>query len=279
MGEIVGHGPMLCLLILLLGWLVYLFVKSKTRFIANGLSRKLLISMFTTLLTLGILMIFSNYYVYKGIGHQPNIYRHGDRSQLAVSLTFDDGPHPIYTSLILDILKDYDVQATFFVVGQHALDYPDITKRIVDEGHTIGNHTYTHINIPTASLATLTKEVFMTNAVIYDLTGVYPEYIRPPRGMYDNRLGKLAHLGNQEIVLWSISSQDWKPNTTPTEITRRALSAVRPGDILLFHDSGALVSSSGASRMATVEALPGIIEGLQKDGYKIVPLAELLESE
>lgn len=241
-------------------------------------SPKLLLGLVSAALGTATLLLLLNIYVYYGFGYQPDIYRVGDRASNKVALTFDDGPSGEFTPAILDILKEYDVPATFFMVGSHVERYPDIAQRIVAEGHTIGNHTQNHRNLPTLSTVELQKEVMEATAVITEVTGVYPQFVRPPRGMYDDRFRRLAKLLGQEIVLWSISTRDWRFGVTASYIERLVESKVRGGDIILFHDSGALVRSEGGDRRATVMALPKVIEIIQAKGLEIVPLAELLHT-
>jgi peptidoglycan/xylan/chitin deacetylase (PgdA/CDA1 family) len=229
-------------------------------------------------LLLGVLTMFLLFsvWVYHGFGFQPDIYRVGDRVSNKVAITFDDGPSEEFTLPILDILRDLDVPATFFMVGKHVEKYPHVAQRVVEEGHTIGNHTQNHRNLPTLSTIELKKEVMEATAIITETTGVYPVFVRPPRGMYDDRFRRLASLLGQEIVLWSISTRDWRYGVTPTYIERFVDSRVRGGDIILFHDSGALVASEGGDRRATVLSLANVIEIIRAKGLEIVPLAELL---
>ena len=138
--------------------------------------------------------------------YQPDIYV-GDRSTNKVAITFDDGPSREFTPAILEILREHDVPATFFLVGSHVEKYPDIARQIVEDGHTIGSHTQNHRNLPTLSTLELQKEVMEATAVITEITGEYPTFVRPPRGMYDDRFRRLAKLLGQEIVLWSISTR------------------------------------------------------------------------
>lgn len=227
-------------------------------------------------LSVATLLLGSFFYVYYGFGYQPDIYRSGNRTIKAVAITFDDGPSQEFTPAILDILKEHNVPATFFMVGNHVEKYPEIAQRIVEEGHEIGNHTQSHRNIPTLSTLNLHKEVMEATRVISEVTGVYPQYIRPPRGMYDGRFRRLAHLLGHEIVLWTTSSRDWRYGVTAESIVRNVTSRAKSGDIFLFHDSGALVASEGGDRKATVKALPLVITTLQAKGFEIVPLSQLL---
>ncbi|NLV91760.1 MAG: polysaccharide deacetylase family protein [Firmicutes bacterium] len=225
------------------------------------------------------LLALAYLYVYYGFDHQPDIYRHGPRDLPIVALTFDDGPSPEFTPPILDILREYGVPATFFMVGSHVEKYPEIAQRIVDEGHEIGNHTLNHRNVPTLSTLDLHEEVVGATTIITEVTGEYPTYIRPPRGFYDGRFRRLAAVLGQQTVLWTISSRDWRYGTTADAIVKNVMGRVRNGDIILFHDSGALVKNEGGDRSATVKALPIIIERLQARGLQIVPLRVLLYGE
>ena len=218
-----------------------------------------------------------NFYVYHGLGDQPDIFRKGDPSKLWVAITFDDGPSPIWTPRILHVLNEYKVPATFFMVGAHVVSYPDVALRVAVEGHELGNHTFDHINIPSTSTAELSSQLLRTTWAIYDATGQMPTFFRPPRGMYDTRIRRLAELLGQPIVLWTVSGQDWLPGTTVEQIVKRVVSQTKAGDILLFHDSGALIANQGANRESTVRALPAIIEGIRKKGFEFVSLDQLLQ--
>lgn len=237
---------------------------------------KIILLVFST--ALGVVTLFAIFfvYVYYGFGYQPDIYRMGNRNYNKVAITFDDGPSEEFTLPILEILKEYDVPATFFMVGSHVEKYPDAARKVADEGHAIGNHTQNHRNLPTLSTFDLHQEIVEATAVITETTGTYPAYLRPPRGMYDGRSRRLSTLLGQEIVLWSISTRDWRYGVTADYIVRFVSSKVRGGDIILFHDSGALLQNEGGDRRATVLALPGAIEAIRAKGLEIVPLEELL---
>ena len=240
---------------------------------------RLLMTGISTLLTVLAVFIGLHFYVYNGFDYQPDIYRTGNPKTRQVAITFDDGPSREFTPAILDILREYNVPATFFLVGVHVEQYPDIARRIAEEGHGIGNHTYRHITMATASNKTLYEEVIKATTVIAQTTGEYPKYIRPPRGVYDARFRRLSHVLGQKIVLWTMSTRDWRYGTSTQAIVKRAVSQAKGGDIILFHDSGALVRNEGGDRSATVRALPLVIEGLRQRGFEIVPLEHLLEEE
>ncbi len=234
---------------------------------------------FSLSLLIIILMLIAilYFYFYYGYIPQPDIYRHGNRDLPMVSLTFDDGPSEKFTPQILDILKEHGIYATFFLIGDHVLKYPEIARRIVKEGHELGNHTQNHRNIPTLSKLDLIREIIGATSKITEITGVFPDYIRPPRGLYDTRFRKLTTLLGQKIVLWSISSRDWRNGVSEEAVVQNVISKVRNGDIILFHDSGSLLHHEGGDRSATVKALPKIIKKLQSKGLQIVPLKKLLE--
>jgi len=215
-------------------------------------------------------------YVYKGFGSQADITRRNPTAGNKVVLTFDDGPSEAFTPEILKILAEKKVFATFFLVGKHVEQYPEIAKQIVDQGHEVGNHTYGHITVPNSPPPQLTAQIMRTNLIILQQAGTYPLYLRPPRGLYDMRMRRIAKLLGQELVLWSLSSQDWHPRATTAGVIRRVLDRVSPGDIILFHDSGSLLNSEGSSRRPTVEALGPIIDGLREKGLDVVKLEDFL---
>ena len=162
----IGIYVMALVVLTFLFWYIIqvLWIKAKRRAVKAAL--------FILSIVLAISTLFGTltFYVYNGIGHQPDIYRSGNRSSNMVALTFDDGPSPEFTPAILDILREYNVPATFFMVGAHVEKYPEIAQRIVEEGHEIGNHTYNHRNIPTLSTMDLNKELLEATAAITGIT-------------------------------------------------------------------------------------------------------------
>ena len=179
-----------------------------------------------------------------------------------VALTFDDGPSRKCTPVLLDGLKERDIHATFFLMGKNIEGNEDIVKRMSDEGHLIGNHSYEHIQLTKAGPEAVREAVEHTQKQIEAITGKRPEYIRPPYGDWNEEL-------EEEIgmtpVLWSVDSLDWKLKDTG-KILRRVLKDVKDGDIILLHD---IFSSS-------VEAALELIDILQKEGYVFVTADELL---
>jgi peptidoglycan/xylan/chitin deacetylase (PgdA/CDA1 family) len=227
---------------------------------------------------LAVFAAFISYYEYHGIGPQEGIIRRGPKHMDVVSLTFDDGPSPLYTPKILDILKEKNVKATFFLTGKHVEKYPQVAKRIFAEGHEIGNHTYSHREMVPITRKVAENQIVKAEKAIIDIVGVRPTLFRPPRGIYSNTIRKILVEKGYEIVLWTISSVDWR-NLSPNKITKRIERFLHGGAIILFHDSGALVRREGASRVNTVKALPLVIDMLRENNYRIVTVGALTRIE
>lgn len=191
----------------------------------------------------------------------------------AVALTFDDGPHPTYTPEILDILEKHSAKATFFVIGQNAEKYPDIVKRAFDEGHEIGNHTYSHPNMNRINSDKVIDEIQKTARTIEDITGKKPILFRSPGGYLDDGLISTAHKFDCTPVLWSWrqDTRDWaKPSVK--QVVKTVLDNLRDGDIILFHDFNTKSSPTPA-------ALEIILPELEKRGYSFVTVSELMGKE
>jgi peptidoglycan-N-acetylglucosamine deacetylase len=175
-----------------------------------------------------------------------------------VRLTFDDGPVRANTPRILNVLSNYRVKATFFVIGQRARRYPRLVKREYREGHSVQNHTYTHPNLTTLGNARIRRELRATNRAIKAAGVPRPYRFRPPHGITNARVRSVgASLGLIQ-TLWSVDPRDWS-NPPASVICRRVVSNVRPGSIVLLHDG------SGTN---TEEALPCIIKRLRAQGYR-----------
>lgn len=230
-----------------------------------------LVFVITSLITVG----FFSRYVYRGFGTQIDMFRHGNPDLPYVAITFDDGPSPAYTPAILDILAEHNVKATFFMIGRHVEMYPDIARRIVAEGHDIGNHTYSHRSLVPLHPDKVMEEIIHCEEIFHSVTGITPVFFRPPRGVYSQAVRDIVTARNYTLCLWTISSQDWR-EISSRDITTRILSQTIGGDILLFHDSGNIISAEGGSRYNTVHALPQIITGLKEKGLIPVSMQELL---
>jgi polysaccharide deacetylase family sporulation protein PdaB len=192
-------------------------------------------------------------------------------SEKAIALTFDDGPHPQYTPRILELLKQYDAKATFFLTGKKVETYPELVKREHIEGHELANHSYNHIFFnKRRSLSKLKQEVLQTDAAIFKASGQKSHLFRPPGGFYNEKLVSIAKDEGYMVVMWSWH-QDTKDWNSPgvNKIVDNVLSDTRNGDIVLFHDY-----SDGSAQ--TVEALKIILPKLQERGYRFVTVSELL---
>jgi peptidoglycan/xylan/chitin deacetylase (PgdA/CDA1 family) len=187
-----------------------------------------------------------------------------------IALTFDDGPWPKSTAQILEILKKNNIKATFFVVGQNVKNYPELTKQVVGEGHTIANHTwhhwYHHMNPQMAAY-----EIDKTTDIIYQTTGIKTSLFRPPGGIMNNGVAAYARNNKYALIMWSADSVDYSRPAVP-RLMNNIFRAAKPGGIVLMHDGG-------GDRSHTVKALPEIISKFRKQGYKFVTIPELLEMQ
>lgn len=189
-----------------------------------------------------------------------------------VSLTFDDGPSP-YTNQILDILETYKIKATFFVVGEAVLNYPEIVQRINNEMHAIGNHTWNHPKITKLSAEELSSQIKKTNLEIKKIIGKEPIIFRAPYGSIDDQSLRIIDNSGLKSVLWNVDSRDWSIKSEK-EIESRVLKKMKTNSIVLLHDGDKFGSGS---RAATVFSLPHIIEELLQSGYKFLTIPEYLQ--
>ena len=187
---------------------------------------------------------------------------------MKIALTFDDGPDGEYTDEILDILDEYDIKATFFVIGKCCKRYPSTLKRIYDSGHEIGNHTYSHPHLSRTSLSKIKDEIEATDAEVYGITGMHTGLFRPPEGFFSDGIGELCEDMGYKTVLWSVDTEDWRgPNKD--SIVQAVNEGVYSGAIILCHDH-----VEGESN--TPEALRELIPKLLSQGYVFVTVSELL---
>ena len=183
-----------------------------------------------------------------------------------VALTFDDGPHATVTPRILNTLSEHHAKATFFMLGNQVEYYPKLVQRVAEEGHEIGNHSKTHIDLTAVDNDRLNEDLNDTNELVKDITGYFPAYIRPPYGAYSDHIINQATELNQPIILWSVDSLDWKSRNSDA-INQEVMSHVSNGSIILMHDI----------HETTADALPRVIDNLEADGYKFVTVSELLK--
>ncbi len=187
------------------------------------------------------------------------------RDDKVLSISFDASWGADKTIPILDILDEYDVKTTFFLVGGWVDKYPDMLKEIVKRGHEIGNHSDTHPHMSQLSESDIRKELHNMSDKVEKLTGVRPTLFRPPYGDYNDRVVTVSRQEGYECVQWSIDSLDWKDRGT-ADIIKQCTYRVENGDIVLFHnDSNDIVN-----------ALPTVIQHYQQLGYTIIPVSEIL---
>src|SRR5579884_3604674 len=185
-----------------------------------------------------------------------------------IALTFDDGPGPVYTAQILTILKQEGVRATFFVIGSNASRYPELVSQEVQQGHVVGNHTWSHSNLKNLSAAAVRKELQSTSSEIYADSGVYPVVFRPPGGNFNGSVQAIAASLGLSTVLWNVDPRDWsRPGRDA--IIKTVLDTTHNGSIILLHDGG-------GDRSQTVAALPTIITTLAQRGFEFVTIPQMI---
>lgn len=183
-----------------------------------------------------------------------------------IAMTFDDGPSAKLTPKLLDMLKARGIKATFFVVGTNAAEYPQIIKRMVDEGHEIGNHSWSHPALNKLGAASLRKQLEDTNAAIVKGGAPRPVVMRPPYGATSARLNKVFDEEyGMKSILWSVDPLDWKYRNS-TKVYNSIVQKAHPGAIILAHDIHA----------STVEAMPEVFDTLLAKGYQFVTVSELI---
>ena len=186
----------------------------------------------------------------------------GVKEKPSIAITFDDGPSSRYTGRLLDGLKERNVKASFFLIGENAEENPVLVERIYKEGHLIGNHTYSHVQMTHLSEEAAVREIEKTDQVISAITGEHVAYMRPPFGAWQRELEV-----RMEVlpVLWSVDPLDWTTENVD-EIVSKVVTEVEEGDIILLHDCYA----------SSVEAALRIVDILQKEGYEFVTVDRLL---
>ena len=196
----------------------------------------------------------------------------GSDGNKTVSLTFDDGPSPD-TLGILECLRRENIKATFFLIGSEVEAHPEIARRIVSDGHDVGNHSFSHPIYLFCTPSRVRDELRRTQVMISDVTGVWPKYSRPPCGVRTPWYFAAAKELGLRTIQWTDAGSDWK-EIGPYEIAGRILKTVKSGSIILLHDGD---SEGRAGRDDTVNALPMLIDGLAAEGLSIAPLAEMIE--
>ncbi|MBO7274465.1 MAG: polysaccharide deacetylase family protein, partial [Clostridia bacterium] len=193
-------------------------MKKLRRFISTILSLILLLRLFT-LSTLADI----------------KVYRSAETDKKQIALTFDDGPHPRLTPRILEILARYNVPATFFMVGQNVLNYPDAARQVIQAGHEVGNHTFTHPHIAGLSEQAIMDEIGKCEDALEELCEYRPHLLRTPQGALTPSLERCLLHEDYILVLWSLDTRDWDNKSTAC-VVEAVLNRVQAGDIILMHD-------------------------------------------
>jgi peptidoglycan/xylan/chitin deacetylase (PgdA/CDA1 family) len=196
-----------------------------------------------------------------------------------VALTFDDGPASPFTEQILEILRARKVPATFFVCGKNVERFPEILRRIHAEGHTVGNHTYSHPFLYFRSRARIAQEIDRTQEAIEKVTGQRPWYFRPPFGGRWFGLYPVLRERGLRLVNWSDTGYDWKKgDTSSADIARQTLKGLGAGSIILLHDGFEADPPRQVDQSRTVSALPAIIDAAREAGLTFVSLSDFVPS-
>jgi polysaccharide deacetylase family sporulation protein PdaB len=195
------------------------------------------------------------------------------KNKKLVALTFDDGPDNKYTLQILEILKEYDVKATFFMVGVQVEKYPETAKKIVEEGHSIGNHSWSHKDLSKLSGKALDNEIDKAQQAILEATGVTPHLMRAPYGAISDTMLDAVHKEDMKHVFWTVDTRDWAGSSV-ADMHKNVVAHTHKGGIILMH-------SFGGRKHAiehTVMLLPSIITELREKGYEFATVDEIIES-
>jgi peptidoglycan/xylan/chitin deacetylase (PgdA/CDA1 family) len=208
-----------------------------------------------------------------GIGFFLEVVSRGRPEKQGVALTFDDGPDPVSTPALLELLARYNVQATFYVTGRRAEQFPQLIRRIVSRGHAIGNHSYTHDNfIMFQSTGALRAEIEKTQEVLHGI-GVFPYTFRPPVGVTNPKLGRVLQQLGMYVVNFSRRAGD-RGNRRIGHLSKTILKSVQAGDIIMLHDIAPRNNNTVESWLHQVER---ILAGISARGLKILPLASLID--
>ncbi|KUO49877.1 MAG: hypothetical protein APF76_01140 [Desulfitibacter sp. BRH_c19] len=202
---------------------------------------------------------------------EQQVWYSGNEEKRQVALTFDDGPDNYYTLQILDILQEHDIKATFFVIGSNVERFPEVVERIANEGHIIGNHSWSHKDFAKLSSNSMLEELVNTEEILYSIVGnKHTNIFRPPYGSYSSEVLEVIHSRNYNFVYWSVDTRDWA-NTPISIMVKTVSSQITPGGIILMHSSG-----SNQAMKNTVTALPEIIKTIKDLEYEFVTIPEVL---
>ncbi|HTG71004.1 MAG TPA: polysaccharide deacetylase family protein [Candidatus Udaeobacter sp.] len=197
------------------------------------------------------------------------------RVEKEISLTFDDGPDPVYTPQLLDLLARYNAKATFFVVGAHAEGQTELLQRMKAEGHIIGIHNYVHKSNWLMRPRTVKRQIERTIDIIENATGERSAFYRPPWGIVN--VFDYANLGYLQIILWSAMFGDWRLRLGPERLKKRMMKKLRPGEVMLLHDCGMTFGADKDAPKNMLIALEAYLEEGMKRGYRFVGISEMMK--
>lgn len=197
-----------------------------------------------------------------------SFFSHVKTDKPIVSLTFDDGPHPIYTAELLDVLKQYNVKATFFVIGYNVRLYPELVQRMNDEGHEVANHSYSHEAYSTMNDEDILVDLARSQKELKAILGHYPLYFRPPYGRLKSSQVNVVSPYFEKIVTWSLDPKDWEDSAKSGTILVTILKKINAGDIVLLH----------SDKPETVKMLPALLENLLHRGMQFATISDLIDN-
>lgn len=199
------------------------------------------------------------------------VYHSRRNDRMEIALSFDDGPHPRLTPVILSILEEYGIKATFFMVGENVGYYPDAARAVAEAGHEIGNHTFSHRKFNRMSEHEMLDEIASCEEAIASVSQSPVHFIRPPEGQMSDTMRRVIGTLDYRIILWDVDTRDWA-HTPPEEICEHILNTVQAGDIILMHDFIGYGSP-------TPQALRMVIPRLLSQGYRFVTVGELVDGD
>ncbi|MEC3881145.1 polysaccharide deacetylase family protein [Parapedobacter sp. 10938] len=194
----------------------------------------------------------------------------GDARDQQIALTFDDGPHPVYTPQVLELLRQHHAKATFFCTGKNVGQHPDVVKQIHDAGHTVGNHSYSHAQtIDFHGKNSWLNELRQTDAVIEQAIGRRPRFFRPPYGVTTPHLANAIRTSGHRTIGWRVRPYDTLEHRSPAQIVHTVIKKVKPGAIILLHDTHDRI----------VPVLEQLLPKLCQRGYTLVTVAQLIDQD
>lgn len=196
------------------------------------------------------------------------------RATKKLALTYDDGPNDPHTLRLMEVLAKHDVRATFFCIGRYAQQKPQIVRDLVEAGHVVGNHTYTHPNLALQSQTQVRIQLTTCQNVLSDVIGAASKLFRPPYGGRRPSVLRIAREMGLEPVMWSITCYDWKA-TSAEQIEKHVKRQLRGGDVILLHDGGHM--EMGVNRGHSVAATDRLIAKYKSEGYEFLTIPEMMK--